>query len=250
MVDASGTEILCVFFAAVLIRSCVSLHGYSGEGVPPMYGDFEAQRHWMEVSVNLPPRTWYEHGPDNDLQYWGLDYPPLSAYLSWIIGLVACWCGHPELVALHDSRGHESEQHVESCLSVAPQLATLPPGAGTSGSAWRSALWRSWPYRSDPNGRPRHGWPPRPTLRIPRRLHTRLYSEISSSSSRSPSRTPRAAGTSSCSAASATAATRRHLAPTRQGHGAAPTPTSTVARLRSTVKTPPWTVPELSSCAA
>ena len=107
-IDASGA-VLCVFFAAVLFRSCVSLHGYSGEGVPPMYGDYEAQRHWMEVTVNLPPRAWYVHGADNDLQYWGLDYPPLSAYLSWLLGLVARWCGLPELVALHDSRGHESE---------------------------------------------------------------------------------------------------------------------------------------------
>jgi alpha-1,3-glucosyltransferase len=107
-IDTSGAA-LCVFFAAVLLRSCVSLHGYSGEGVPPMYGDFEAQRHWMEVTVNLPPRAWYVHGADNDLQYWGLDYPPLSAYLSWLLGLVACWCGLPQLVALHDSRGHESE---------------------------------------------------------------------------------------------------------------------------------------------
>ena len=107
-IDASGA-VLCVFFAAVLFRSCVSLHGYSGEGVPPMYGDYEAQRHWMEVTVNLPPRAWYVHGADNDLQYWGLDYPPLSAYLSWLLGLVARCCGLPELVALHDSRGHESE---------------------------------------------------------------------------------------------------------------------------------------------
>ena len=56
-IDTSGAA-LCVFFAAVLFRSCVSLHGYSGEGVPPMYGDFEAQRHWMEVTVNLPPAAW------------------------------------------------------------------------------------------------------------------------------------------------------------------------------------------------
>ena len=133
MVDDASLAALCVFFAAVLLRSCVSLHGYSGEGVPPMYGDFEAQRHWMEVTVNLPPRAWYVHGADNDLQYWGLDYPPLSAYLSWIIGLVARWCGLPELVALHDSRGHEPERHVERAISAAPRLAAPLPGAGTGG---------------------------------------------------------------------------------------------------------------------
>jgi len=143
MVDDASLAALCVFFAAVLLRSCVSLHGYSGEGVPPMYGDFEAQRHWMEVTVNLPPRAWYVHGADNDLQYWGLDYPPLSAYLSWVIGLVARWCGLPELVALHDSRGHERERHVERAISAAPRLAAPLPGAGTGGPGWRSARRRS-----------------------------------------------------------------------------------------------------------
>lgn len=108
--DASSSlAVLSVVLAAVLLRCCVALHGYSGEGVPPMYGDFEAQRHWMEVTVNLPPQAWYVDGPDNDLQYWGLDYPPVSAYLSWLIGQIARACGHPELVALHASRGHESE---------------------------------------------------------------------------------------------------------------------------------------------
>ena len=55
---------------------------------PPMYGDFEAQRHWMEITVNLPTREWYNQTKDNDLQYWGLDYPPLTAYHSLICGLM------------------------------------------------------------------------------------------------------------------------------------------------------------------
>ena len=25
-----------------------------------MYGDFEAQRHWMEITVNLPANEWYD----------------------------------------------------------------------------------------------------------------------------------------------------------------------------------------------
>ena len=100
---------LLVLFVGILLRACVALRGYSGEGTPPMFGDFEAQRHWMEVTVNLPPTAWYAGGKDNDLQYWGLDYPPVSAYLSWAIGRLAQACGHPELVALHTSRGHESE---------------------------------------------------------------------------------------------------------------------------------------------
>lgn len=47
-----------------------------------MHGDFEAQRHWMEITNHLPPSFWYFY----DLQYWGLDYPPLTAYHSWVAG--------------------------------------------------------------------------------------------------------------------------------------------------------------------
>lgn len=47
-----------------------------------MHGDFEAQRHWMEITTHLPMAQWYTY----DLQYWGLDYPPLTAYHSWLLG--------------------------------------------------------------------------------------------------------------------------------------------------------------------
>ena len=84
----------------VLVRWCVGLGSYSGKhkqclqifsylhenylgkGVPPMFGDYEAQRHWMEITTKLPIRQWYTY----DLQYWGLDYPPLTAYHSWLCG--------------------------------------------------------------------------------------------------------------------------------------------------------------------
>jgi alpha-1,3-glucosyltransferase len=86
-----------------LFRWAVSLWGYSGKhtiellygflyvylgsscegfNTPPMYGDFEAQRHWMEITIHLPLSKWYTY----DLQYWGLDYPPLTAYHSWLLG--------------------------------------------------------------------------------------------------------------------------------------------------------------------
>jgi hypothetical protein len=31
-----------------------------GYNKPPMFGDFEAQRHWMELTVNLPINQWSE----------------------------------------------------------------------------------------------------------------------------------------------------------------------------------------------
>lgn len=46
----------CLF--AVLVRLATGTWGYSGEGRPPKYGDYEAQRHWMEITVHLPPRQW------------------------------------------------------------------------------------------------------------------------------------------------------------------------------------------------
>ena len=58
-----------------------------------MFGDYEAQRHWMELTIHLPIRQWYTY----DLPYWGLDYPPLTAYASWICGIVYVYLIHAEL---------------------------------------------------------------------------------------------------------------------------------------------------------
>lgn len=92
------------------LRSTLSLHSYSGENRPPMYGDFEAQRHWQEITVHLPTRQWYTQTKDNDLQYWGLDYPPLTAYHSLLNGVIA---GHlnTSYVELHSSRGISTDDH-------------------------------------------------------------------------------------------------------------------------------------------
>lgn len=57
---------------------------FLGQDTPPMFGDYEAQRHWMEITTHLPFQQWYKY----DLQYWGLDYPPLTAYISWLCGIM------------------------------------------------------------------------------------------------------------------------------------------------------------------
>ncbi|GAA5908509.1 hypothetical protein JCM8208_002650 [Rhodotorula glutinis] len=94
---------LCVA-VVVLVKWCTGLGGYSGLAQPPLRGDFEAQRHWIALtssslshlpflhapsapssSLSTPPSRWYFH----DLTYWGLDYPPLTAYHSLLLGLVA-----------------------------------------------------------------------------------------------------------------------------------------------------------------
>ncbi|SJL03724.1 related to Probable dolichyl pyrophosphate Man9GlcNAc2 alpha-1,3-glucosyltransferase [Armillaria ostoyae] len=98
---AKHHPLLLTIAATTLIKLLVGLGPYSGQGTPPMYGDFEAQRHWMEITLHLPPREWYWY----ELEWWGLDYPPLTAYVSWLCGFV----GNSRWFALDTSRGMESE---------------------------------------------------------------------------------------------------------------------------------------------
>lgn len=96
-----------VWAALALARWLVGLHSYSGAATPPMFGDYEAQRHWMELTVNLPVSDWYFNSTRNDLLYWGLDYPPLTAYVSYLFGVIAQRV-EPELVHFQTSRGYET----------------------------------------------------------------------------------------------------------------------------------------------
>ncbi|KAF2146442.1 glycosyltransferase family 57 protein [Aplosporella prunicola CBS 121167] len=89
-----------VLMAVGLFRWATAFWGYSGFQKPPMHGDFEAQRHWMEVTTNLPISQWYFH----DLEWWGLDYPPLTAYHSWLLGKIGQSID-PSWFALYTSRG-------------------------------------------------------------------------------------------------------------------------------------------------
>lgn len=68
-----------------------------------MHGDYEAQRHWMEITTNLPISQWYFH----DLQWWGLDYPPLTAYHSWLLGKIGGFID-PSWFELYTSRGTDN----------------------------------------------------------------------------------------------------------------------------------------------
>ncbi|XP_031828552.1 dolichyl pyrophosphate Man9GlcNAc2 alpha-1,3-glucosyltransferase [Nomia melanderi] len=103
-------QIMLISLFALLLRWCVTYHSYSGEGKPPLFGDYEAQRHWQEITFNLPVENWYINTTDNDLQYWGLDYPPLTAYHSFILGYVADKINF-SYISLYESRGFSSESH-------------------------------------------------------------------------------------------------------------------------------------------
>ncbi|NXC43220.1 ALG6 glucosyltransferase, partial [Penelope pileata] len=101
---------------------------FLGAGKPPMYGDYEAQRHWQEVTYNLPMGQWYFNTSDNNLLYWGLDYPPLTAYHSFLCAYIAKLI-NPDWIALHTSRGYESQSHklfMRSTVFVADLLVYIP----------------------------------------------------------------------------------------------------------------------------
>ncbi|KAK6204618.1 glucosyltransferase required for N-linked glycosylation pathway [Scheffersomyces amazonensis] len=88
--------------SAVILRAAIGLGGFSGYNVPPVFGDFEAQRHWMELTIHLPVSEWYFF----DLTYWGLDYPPLTAYHSYILGKIGSFI-EASWFTLNESRGIE-----------------------------------------------------------------------------------------------------------------------------------------------
>ncbi|KAI7965952.1 hypothetical protein MJO29_001700 [Puccinia striiformis f. sp. tritici] len=69
----------------LLWKSLIGLGDYSGYQSPPLFGDLEAQRHWMALTLQINLKQWYSF----DLQYWGLDYPPLTAYHSLLLGYIA-----------------------------------------------------------------------------------------------------------------------------------------------------------------
>ncbi|XP_070795597.1 dolichyl pyrophosphate Man9GlcNAc2 alpha-1,3-glucosyltransferase isoform X2 [Pituophis catenifer annectens] len=112
----------------LIVRWTVSLGPYSGEGKAPMYGDYEAQRHWQEITYNLPVKHWYFNTSDNNLQYWGLDYPPLTAYHSLLCAYVAKLI-NPNWITLYTSRGYESQSHklfMRASVLVADMLVYIP----------------------------------------------------------------------------------------------------------------------------
>ncbi|XP_037420785.1 probable dolichyl pyrophosphate Man9GlcNAc2 alpha-1,3-glucosyltransferase isoform X1 [Triticum dicoccoides] len=143
---------LLISFAALLLRALVSVGPYSGQGAAPKFGDYEAQRHWMELTLHLPSSDWYRNTSDNDLAYWGLDYPPLSAYQSRLHARLIN-ASLPDAVALRSSRGfesHESKLLMRWTVLSSDLMVFFP-----------AALWFVWAYIKDGvggSGERREGW--------------------------------------------------------------------------------------------
>uniref|UniRef100_A0ACB8F455 Glucosyltransferase-like protein n=1 Tax=Sphaerodactylus townsendi TaxID=933632 RepID=A0ACB8F455_9SAUR len=78
--------------------------------------------------LKIPAPFRYVNTSDNNLQYWGLDYPPLTAYHSLLCAYVAKLI-NPNWIALHTSRGHESPSHklfMRATVLVADMLVYIP----------------------------------------------------------------------------------------------------------------------------
>ncbi|XP_034874270.1 dolichyl pyrophosphate Man9GlcNAc2 alpha-1,3-glucosyltransferase isoform X3 [Mirounga leonina] len=87
-----------VVLLGLIVRWTVSLNSYSGAGKPPMFGDYEAQRHWQEITFNLPVKQW-------------------AKFIN------------PDWIALHSSRGYESQAHklfMRTTVLIADLLIYIP----------------------------------------------------------------------------------------------------------------------------
>ncbi|OII72139.1 glucosyltransferase [Cryptosporidium ubiquitum] len=102
-------KVILAVLIGILLRMLIGFSEYSGQLDPPKFGDFEAQRHWIEITTNLPVNMWYVDNQHNNLSYWPLDYPPLTAYHSMLCGKIAGFLGFSEFFELDKSKGIENE---------------------------------------------------------------------------------------------------------------------------------------------
>ena len=104
------SKIKIIILSSILLRILTSFHNHSGQNNihnngSAYGGDYEAQRHWMEITNHLPIHQWYKY----DLKYWGLDYPILTAYHSYLCGYVARMMVGEGCMELDGSRGIEDD---------------------------------------------------------------------------------------------------------------------------------------------
>lgn len=64
----------------------------------------------MELTINTPPSEWYVETPYNNLTYWRIDYPPLTAYVSMVCGYFSR-IFDKKSVELMISHGYEDPAH-------------------------------------------------------------------------------------------------------------------------------------------
>ena len=82
-----------------------------------MDGDYHTLAYLRLVITFMRLKDRYRNGTHNDLLYWGLDYPPLTAFHEYVMGKIAeYFC--PEVVAFETSRGCESDSCIVGYLRL------------------------------------------------------------------------------------------------------------------------------------
>ncbi|KAF8821420.1 ALG6, ALG8 glycosyltransferase family protein [Cardiosporidium cionae] len=103
--------LVLVLLFLIFLRVTVGLGSYSGEGERETgFGDYEAQRHWMELTLHTPLQKWYGSTPEFPSSWWPLDYPPLSAYHAYIFGKLSSLYEPSSMIPV-SSRGYETASH-------------------------------------------------------------------------------------------------------------------------------------------
>ncbi|CAM9965391.1 unnamed protein product, partial [Hapterophycus canaliculatus] len=96
-----------------------------------------------------------------DLDYWGLDYPPLTAYVSWACGQLSKIV-EPASMSLGLSRGYETATHKAfmRLTVLLLDLAIFFPAAAALTSRWIIIIWAA---RRRTSGVVRQRWDPAAT---------------------------------------------------------------------------------------
>jgi len=64
----------------------------------------------MELTTNIQIENWYTNTDENPNKYWPLDYPPISGYHAYVVGIIKSYF-LPESIYLLKSWGYESLKH-------------------------------------------------------------------------------------------------------------------------------------------
>ncbi|KAI5478755.1 alpha-1,3-glucosyltransferase, glycosyltransferase family 57 protein [Pseudohyphozyma bogoriensis] len=133
---ATRWQLAVVLGVIVAVKCAVGLGGYSGANTPPLRGDFEAQRHWLALTsssltnpifhpATLPERVPLSQWYYRDLAYWGLDYPPLTAYHSLLLGSIARLSPHTAPFVTLRPNAQSNETTVEQLDQWQGKMARL-----------------------------------------------------------------------------------------------------------------------------
>ncbi len=107
----------------------MGLSPYSGEGMPPKFGDFEVHRYWMETTFHYPMNKWYSDGEHMNTTWAPLDYPPLCAYSHWFMAQIISKIA-PDAIKPASSYGYNGSLYrstMRTTLIILELLALFPP---------------------------------------------------------------------------------------------------------------------------